>query len=133
MINSETEWVFSTPEGRKKILLSAHFDRLAIVSMHREQIYLTWDDVKDEISETIKNLAPNGLKNQQIPFISLGLDVGKREVIHRGKSQLSGDYIIEEVIGEDNRLFRRLVFLSNQFVIQSEALLKVGTYILPIK
>lgn len=96
--------------------------------MHRGQTYTTWDDVKDEISESIKNLAPSGLKNQQIPYLSLGSDVGNREIVHRGKSQLSGDYIVEEVKGENNRLCRRLVFLSNQFVIQSEALLKVGTY-----
>lgn len=41
------------------------------------------------------------------------------------KSDLSGDYIIEEVKGNDNKIFRRLIFLSNQFVIQSEALVKV--------
>lgn len=127
-INSETEWLFSTPQGRKKLLLSANFDRLAIVSMHRGHIYTTWDDVKEEISDSIKNLAPVGLKNQQIPYLSLGSDVGNREVIYRGKSHLSGDYIVEEVKGENNKLFRRLVFLSNQFVIQSEALLKVGRY-----
>lgn len=123
---SEAEWLFSTPEGRKKLLLSANHDRLAIVSMHRDQVYTTWDDVKEEISDSIKNLAPNGLKNQQIPYLSLGTDVGKRETIFKGKSQLSGDYIVEEVKGDSGRMFRRLVFLNNQFVVQSEALLKIG-------
>lgn len=60
----ETEWLFSTPQGRKKLLASANHDRLAIVSMHRGQIYTTWDDVKFELSESIKNLAPKGVANQ---------------------------------------------------------------------
>lgn len=122
----ETEWLFSTPEGRKKLLSSAKHDRLAIVSMHRDQAYASWDDVKEEISASIRNLAPNGVRSQQIPYLSLGHDVGKRERIFKGKSQLSGDFIVEEVTGRDNKIFRRLVFLSNQFVIQSEALVKTG-------
>lgn len=53
--------------------------------------------------------------------------MGKREVIFKGKSNLSGDYIVEEVTGQDGKILRRLIFLSNQFVIQSEALVKTGT------
>lgn len=142
---SETEWLFSTPQGRRKILSSAKFDRLSIVSMHRGHVYTSWDGVQEELSSSIRNLAPSGIKNQQvcpvqfswngdeltfldfqIPFLSLGSDVGKRETIFQGKSNLSGDYIVEEITGQDNKVFRRLIFLSNQFVIQSEALVKVG-------
>lgn len=122
----ETEWLFSTPNGRKKLLASAQHDRLAIVSMHRGQIYTTWEDVKYELSESIKNLAPHGVRDQQIPYLSLGSEVGNRETIFKGRSDLSGDYIVEEITGQDGKIFRRLVFLSNQFVIQSEALVKVG-------
>lgn len=124
----ETEWLFSTPPGRKKLLASAQHDRLAIVSMHRGQIYTTWEDVKYELSESIKNLAPRGVRDQQIPYLSLGSEVGNRETIFKGRSDLSGDYIVEEITGQDGKIFRRLVFLSNQFVIQSEALVKVGKY-----
>lgn len=62
----ETEWLFSTEAGRKKLLQSAKYDRLAIVSMHRGQTYKTWDDVKNELSSSIRNFAPIGLKNQQV-------------------------------------------------------------------
>lgn len=124
----ESEWLFSTPQGRSKILSSAKFNRLSIVSMHRGHKYTSWEDVQEELSSSIRNLAPRGLKNQQIPFLSLGSDVGKRETIFQGKSNLSGDYIVEEITGQDNKIFRRLIFLSNQFVIQSEALVKVGEY-----
>lgn len=53
--------------------------------------------------------------------MSLGSDgVGNRKVIHEGLSATSGEYIVEDVeVG--NKKFRRLYFLSNQLVIQSEA------------
>lgn len=64
--NSETEWLFSTPQGRKKLSLSAKHDRLAIVSMHRGHLYTSWDDVKEELSSSIRNFAPSGTKNLQV-------------------------------------------------------------------
>lgn len=100
--------------------------------MHRGHTYTSWEDVQEELSNSIRNLAPSGLKNQRIPFLSLGSDVGKRETIFQGKSNLSGDYIVEEITGQDQKIFRRLIFLSNQFVIQSEALIKVGEYFFPM-
>lgn len=65
---------------------------------------------------------------QQIPYLSLGSEVGNRETIFKGRSDLSGDYIVEEITGEDGKILRRLVFLSNQNVIQSEALVKEGEW-----
>ncbi|XP_055540802.1 eEF1A lysine and N-terminal methyltransferase homolog [Wyeomyia smithii] len=120
----ETEWLFSTPKGRHKLLTSAGHDRLAIVSMHRGQSYDSLDAVKEELSESVKSLAPAGLR-VQIPYLSLGSDVGQRETIFSGHSAISGAYIVEEVLGNDNRLLRRLVFLNNQSVVQSEAMVKV--------
>lgn len=93
--------------------------------MHRGQIYTTWDDVKFELSGSLRNLAPRGML-EQIPYLSLGSEVGNRETIYKGRSDMSGDYIVEEVTGQDKKIFRRLVFLNNQFVIQSEALVKVS-------
>lgn len=58
----------------------------------------------------------------------MGNDVGKREVIHKGHSELSGEFVVEDVLGADDETFRRLIFLNNQFVIQSEAQLKTGTF-----
>ena len=39
---------------------------------------------------------------------------------HRGHSELSGDYIVEDAEGEGGQTFRRLIFLSNQNIVQSE-------------
>ncbi|XP_055859084.1 eEF1A lysine and N-terminal methyltransferase homolog [Episyrphus balteatus] len=119
----EIEWLFSTPQGRKKLLESAKYNRLAIVTMHRDQEYDSWESVESELSESVRNLAPKGLTDL-IPYLSLGKDVGKRETLVCGFSTISGDFRIEEVEGQNGKVFRRLIFLSNQNVVQSEALLK---------
>lgn len=56
----------------------------------------------------------------QVPFLSLGSDIGKRTVRHRGNSELSGGYVVEDFEDEDGQVFRRLIFLTNQNVVQSE-------------
>ncbi|XP_021914194.1 methyltransferase-like protein 13 isoform X2 [Zootermopsis nevadensis] len=122
----ETEWLFATPEGRSTLLKSAGFDRLAVVSLHRDQTYKGLDAVQEELTDSILHLAPPGLlQNAQIPFLSVGSDVGRREICYRGHSQMSGDFIVEEVEGDGGQLFRRLIFLNSQGVIQSEARLKL--------
>ncbi|XP_017120953.1 eEF1A lysine and N-terminal methyltransferase homolog [Drosophila elegans] len=118
----EVEWLFATPAGRKKLQDSANFQRLAVVTLHRDQVYSTLDEVKLELADSIKNLSPAGL-SEQIPYLSLGSDVGKRETLICGFSKISGDFRIEEVEANGKTL-RRLIFLSNQFVVQSEALVK---------
>lgn len=57
----------------------------------------------------------------QVPFLSVGGDIGVRTVRHCDSSRLSGEYVVEDVKGDDACYFRRLVFLSNRNVVQSEA------------
>nr|XP_014345432.1 PREDICTED: methyltransferase-like protein 13 isoform X2 [Latimeria chalumnae] len=118
----ETEWLFGTDEGRKQLAQSAGFRRLLVVSLHRDQDYAGMQSIQSELSGKVMELAPPGLPhNQQVPFLSMGGDIGIRIVQHSGTSQLSGDYVVEDVKGEDGKFFRRLVFLSNMNVVQSEA------------
>lgn len=51
----------------------------------------------------------------------MGGDIGVRTVRHQDCSPLSGDYVIEDVQGDDRHYFRRLIFLSSRNVVQSEA------------
>ena len=62
----------------------------------------------------------------KVPFLSIGEDLGNREVLDEGSSALSGDYVVEDVDGESGQKFRRLIFLSNKNGIQSEARLVTG-------
>nr|XP_056700690.1 eEF1A lysine and N-terminal methyltransferase [Euleptes europaea] len=118
----ETEWLFGTEEGRKQLAASAGFRRLITVALHRDQHYEDMEAIQAELSGKVMELAPPGLQAQQkVPFLSVGGDIGIRTVQHRGTSSLSGEYVIEDVKGDDSRYFRRLVFLSNRNVVQSEA------------
>lgn len=117
-------------EGRKQLAASAGFRRLITVALHRGQQYESMDHIQAELSARVMELAPAGMPaQQQVPFLSVGGDIGVRTVQHQDCSALSGNYVIEDVQGDDKRYFRRLIFLSNRNVVQSEArLLKDVTY-----
>ncbi|KAK7817894.1 hypothetical protein U0070_005537 [Myodes glareolus] len=118
----ETEWLFGMDEGRKQLAASAGFRRLVTVALHRGQQYDGMESIQAELSARVMELAPAGMPpQQQVPFLSVGGDIGVRTVQHQDHSALSGDYVIEDVQGEDRWYFRRLIFLSNRNVVQSEA------------
>nr|XP_020727620.1 methyltransferase-like protein 13 isoform X2 [Odocoileus virginianus texanus] len=118
----ETEWLFGMEEGRKQLAASAGFRRLITVALHRGQQYEGMDSIQAELSARVMELAPAGMPAQlQVPFLSVGGDIGVRIVQHQDRSPLSGDYVIEDVQGDDKHYFRRLIFLSNRNVVQSEA------------
>lgn len=56
-----------------------------------------------------------------MPFLSVGGDIGVRTIRHQDHSPLSGDYVVEDVQGDNGHYFRRLIFLSSRNVVQSEA------------
>ncbi|CAJ1060095.1 eEF1A lysine and N-terminal methyltransferase [Xyrichtys novacula] len=119
---SETAWLYSSTEGRKQLAASANFRRLVVVAMHRNQEYTDMQAVQSELSPMVMDLAPPGMPaNQQVPFLSVGGDLGWREEVSRGVSELSGEYCVENVRGEDGELYRRLIFLSNATLVQSES------------
>lgn len=60
----------------------------------------------------------------QIPFLSLGSEIGKRIIRCQGTSLVSGEYIVEDIEIDSLNKFRRLFYLNTQSVIQSEAKLK---------
>ncbi|XP_006867104.1 PREDICTED: methyltransferase-like protein 13 isoform X1 [Chrysochloris asiatica] len=118
----ETEWLFGMEEGRKQLAASTGFRRLVTVALHRGQQYEGMDSIQAELSTRVMELAPVGVSaQQQVPFLSVGGDIGIRTIQHRDCSPLSGDYVIEDVQGDDKHFFRRLIFLSSKNVVQSEA------------
>ncbi|XP_063796059.1 eEF1A lysine and N-terminal methyltransferase isoform X2 [Pseudophryne corroboree] len=124
----ETEWLFGSEPGRRQLAGSVGFRRLIIVALHRDQQYESMETIQSELSAKVLELAPPGLPdNKQIPFLSAGGDLGTRTIQNRGKSELSGEYVVEDVRGDGINYFRRLIFLSNQNVVQSEARLLPST------
>lgn len=62
---------------------------------------------------------------EQVPFLSVGDDIKQRQIQHRGHSEFSGDFVVEDVV-MGGQLNRRLVFLSNMNAVQSAAMLNKG-------
>ncbi|XP_016122532.1 eEF1A lysine and N-terminal methyltransferase [Sinocyclocheilus grahami] len=121
----ESDWLYGSAEGRTQLASSAKFRRLVIVAMHRDQEYEDMQAVQSELSPMVMELVPPGMPaNQQVPFLSVGGDLGWREVIGRGVSALTGEYSVEDVRGEDGHLYRRLIFMNNSQLVQSESRLR---------
>ncbi|XP_059840806.1 eEF1A lysine and N-terminal methyltransferase isoform X1 [Hypanus sabinus] len=117
----ETEWIFGTDEGRRQLGKTAAFKRLLVVALHRDQLYQSMDAIQEELSGKVMEFAPSGLPpGQQVPFLTVGGDIGVRTIQHRGVSDISGEYVIEDVKREDGNFYRHLIFLSNVNVVQSE-------------
>ncbi|XP_050546254.1 eEF1A lysine and N-terminal methyltransferase homolog [Daktulosphaira vitifoliae] len=118
----EHEWLFNSKEGQDILRRNCNVDRLAIVSMHRGQTYKNLEEVQKELSRLMLKIAPQGVvrRGETILFLSLEQQLGNRKTIVKGKSKFSGDYVVEEVAGQTNEIYRRLVFLDMPQVIQSE-------------
>ena len=119
----EAEWLFSSKEGRMQLAESTQVGRLLVVHLNREHNYSDQDHIKDELSGYVMELAPHEMPNNvKVPFLSLGgeVDVGLRHERCRGKSQLSGEYVVEDVT-VNGEIYRRLIFFNNPKLIQSEA------------
>ncbi|KAL1123784.1 hypothetical protein AAG570_001557 [Ranatra chinensis] len=121
----ESEWLFGTPEGRQCLLDSTNVGRLAVIILERNHKCETLLEVQNDLNHLVKEMAPNNYKGR-IEFLSLGGDIGSRKEIARGRSNMSGEYLVEDCTNEKNEIFRRLYFLSSQNVIQSEAKMKYG-------
>lgn len=118
----ETEWMFFSPEGQTELANSAGFERVIITMLGRGHRFVDMDSIKKELSSKVMELAPKNLSsNAQVPFLSIGEDLGNRVVLHEGNSELSGDFVVEDVDGDGGHQYRRLIFLSNRNVVQSEA------------
>ena len=58
--------MFSTDEGRKQLSESAGFERLVVVTLHRDHLYDNLDAIKAELSSKVMELAPPKLGNKQV-------------------------------------------------------------------
>jgi len=119
----EHEWLFSNEEGRDILRRNCNVDRLAIISMHRGQVYKNLKHVQQELSRLMVKIAPQGVikRGETILFLSLEEQLGDRKIIMESESEHSGKFVIEEVTGKNQETFRRLVFLNMPHIIQSEA------------
>lgn len=115
----EHEWMFATPEGQMQLAETANFDRLIIVALGRAHKFGSLQVVQDELSPKILELAPD--KSEKIPFLTTAEGLGNRNIIASFISNFTGKLVVEEVKERESADgFRRLIFLNNPNLIQSE-------------
>lgn len=124
-LGRETEYLFSTAKGRQIIRRICDKHRLGIVRLFRDQDYGTLDNIKNELNAVSVDFAPAIVitSDYRIEYLTLGGDVSARDTVASGTSQINGDWTVEDVKVEERRL-RRLLFLTSQNCIQSEALIR---------
>lgn len=127
-LGREREWLFGSGKGREQLAESAGAARLLVVHLHRcDGPSRTLQEIQDELSPKVMELAPSRLpSNTKIPFLSVGEEVGEVKEVAQGHSELSGSFVVEDIHPPGAPPIRRLVFLSNQAVVQSEARILLG-------
>jgi hypothetical protein len=145
----ESEFLFATRRGLEALASSAQCARLVAVALGRRERHHTFtssQSIQDELTFVVQIIAQHGRflqtarkyvssmkisrmsDNPTIPFMAID-GVGSRNIVAEGESALSGKYIIEQVKVE-GRMLRRLYFMDNPFLIQSEVAILESTDII---
>ena len=125
----ESEFIFTSQRGLLSVAESAGCARLVAVAFGRHHDFESQQAVQEELTYVVQVLSQQGLflppavyklntQNLSIPFMALD-GIGSRNVLADGDTTLSGKYLVEQVKA-DSKLVRRLYFMDNPFVIQSE-------------
>uniref|UniRef100_A0AAF5PJ06 Spermine/spermidine synthase n=1 Tax=Wuchereria bancrofti TaxID=6293 RepID=A0AAF5PJ06_WUCBA len=120
-VGRDRDWFFATERGRSSLRKQCDKDRLAVATLYREQKYESMEQVKDELGPYVIQLTPSSMlqaRKSVVEFLSLGkIDV--KETRATGNSDVNGPWAVEDVRIQSS-IYRRLVFLSAQNLVQSE-------------
>jgi len=82
-------------------------------------VFADLENVKNQLSQKVIELAPVDCANKkELPFLSIGSDIGKRYTVYRENGIIVEDYRVETT-----EVYRQVVFQSKLEQVQSEALL----------
>lgn len=125
----ETEFLFASPNGLKNIAQQADCCRLFAIRCHRPYPLPPIAQLQEELSPLLFSLQPEIPQNtnrqslSDFPFLALDSDEQWSTLIS-GKLSSDEDYVIEELAVGEGIVRRRLVFLHNQSLIQTEVQLR---------
>ncbi|KAL7116343.1 hypothetical protein ACP275_04G236300 [Erythranthe tilingii] len=131
------EWLFSNKQGQICAAANSEASRLLIIlldSSHDLNVFDT-KTLEAEVTRLAQPLAPRDFPvGDPIMFVNTAtIQLKQRDIVYEVTSDLTGPIIVDEVISPKNRyednddlVFRRLIFLKPQAVVQSEALLDVN-------
>ena len=126
----EFDWLYATKQGRLSLAsqikeaTQGGFKRLVVVLLNMAHQYGNMESVKEELSWLVGELKAKTFTQPKVPFLTESTDVENRSILGKGKSELSGNYIIEESAARDaqgeEHIYRRLIFEQQPTLIQSE-------------
>ncbi|CAM9246032.1 unnamed protein product [Phaeothamnion confervicola] len=120
----EREYMFASEEGLHQVAASANCRRLIAVRLGRGHAFEGGHDaVREELAPLLPTFGPWGdCARCAIPVLAVSDDLGRQGTpVAAGTLKRSGAYIVEDV-EDDGRggVFRQLVFMSSQGVVQTE-------------
>lgn len=86
--NSESEWMFGTPKGRKEFHSKyLAYNRVTYIMLSRAYEYTTWNDISDELHEALGRFAPGKAVTKTVipPF----------SAIANGSTKLSSQWLYQ--------------------------------------
>lgn len=117
----ESEYQFTSQQGLVDIAYTAQTKRLIAVSCNRPHTFPDSNGLQAELSPVMMSLKPVCMsEGESIPYLGVGADF-TWELLEAGRSDVSGSYMVEEREHEaSGGVVRRLIFLQNQQLVQTE-------------
>jgi ubiquinone/menaquinone biosynthesis C-methylase UbiE len=115
----ERDQMFCTSVGNFVLSKQAGFSRLIIAHLNHGHMFGDLEAVKNQLSPKVLELAPENCSNKkELPFLSIGSDIGKRIGVYRENGIIVEDYKVDT-----NEVYRQVVFYTKLEMVQSEAML----------
>lgn len=104
----ERDQMFCTETGNFTLSKQAGFSRLIVAHLNHGHVFADLEGVKNQLSQKVIELAPVQCTNKnELPFLSIGSDIGKRYPVYR-----EGGIIVEDYRVETTEVYRQVVFQS---------------------
>ena len=95
-----------------------------MVLLNARHEYGALDEVKTELSWLVAELKCPNFIGKSVPFLTDSSELGERNVIHSGKSEIYGDFSVEESesrdIDNEEFTYRRLIFQNQPTLVQCQ-------------
>ncbi|KRZ26370.1 Histone acetyltransferase KAT2A, partial [Trichinella pseudospiralis] len=114
----QREWLYSSPEGRKKLCRLSKVKRLAVVIIRNSNYDI--NEVRNDLDSVVMDFAPIELVDGTALYLTVEAPNLSSKILEKGVTMYSGDYLIMDE-KEGDQLFRRIVFSEYPGVVQSEA------------
>lgn len=95
-----------------------------VVLLNARHEYGALEEVKTELSWLVAELKCPNFIGKSVPFLTDSSELGERNIIHSGKSEIYGDFSVEESesrdVDNEEFTYRRLIFQNQPTLVQCQ-------------